>query len=79
MMNPDEIQTTLEGALSGASVVVTDTTGTRDHFHVEVIAPQFAGKSLIEQHRMVQEPLQAAITDGRIHALSIKTATASKE
>lgn len=75
MMNPDEIKQILEQSLQGASVQVIDLTGGLDHFRVEVRCDAFAGKGLIDQHRMVQEPLKAAIDDGRIHALSIKTST----
>ena len=75
MMQPEEIQRILEGAIPGAKVSVRDLTGGLDHFQVEVISEVFKGKMLIDQHRMVQNPLKAAVADERIHALTIKTYT----
>ena len=76
MMRVDEIKKILEAALpAGSKVSVADMTGTMDHFQVEAVSEAFAGKLLIQQHRMVQTPLQPAITDERIHALTIKTYT----
>lgn len=75
MMPFEEVQKMVEGALPGARVTVRDLTGTRDHFQVEVVSDEFRGKTLIDQHRMVQAPLAPAIADDRIHALTIKTFT----
>ena len=74
MMHPDEVRAIVLAALPDAEVEVRDLTGTRDHFQVVVVSPAFEGKSLIERHRMVQEPLRPAVEDGRIHALTLKTA-----
>lgn len=44
------------------------------HFNVAIVSPAFAGKTLLERHRMVYEALGDAMqTD--IHALSIKAHT----
>ena len=59
--------------IPGSTVNCVDLTGTKDHFRMEVVAQQFSGKTRLEQHRMVQEIVQAAIDDQRIHALSITT------
>jgi acid stress-induced BolA-like protein IbaG/YrbA len=75
MMPVEEVRKMVEQALPEARVTVRDLTGTSDHFQVEVVSEKFCGKMLIEQHRMVQAPLAAAITDDRIHALTIKTYT----
>ena len=75
MMQVDEVQKIVEGAIPDAQVRVKDLTGTMDHFQVEVVSGAFKGKILIDQHRMVQTPLQLYIADDRIHALSIKTYT----
>jgi BolA protein len=39
---------------------------------VEVVSPVFAGKSLIQQHRMVYDCLKNELKE-KIHALQIKT------
>ena len=61
-------------ALPGSEVEVVDETGGGDHLRAKVRAPQFAGKSRIDQHRMVRAAVQPRMDDGSIHALSI-TAT----
>lgn len=73
-MTLNEIKQKLREGLPGAEVDVLDMTGTGDHIRVEVIASQFAGRSLVQQHQMVNELLKAHLADGSIHALSIKTA-----
>ena len=50
-----------------------DETGSGDHLRATVRAPQFAGKSRIDQHRLVRAAVQPRMDDGSIHALSIKT------
>ena len=52
---------------------VEDRTGTGDHFQVTVASSRFAGLSLLEQHRLVNEALTAPLADGTIHELRIKT------
>ena len=63
----------IERALPGADVEVIDETGTGDHLHATVSAPQFAGLSRIDQHRLVKSAVQERMDDGSIHALSVKT------
>jgi BolA protein len=41
------------------------------HFTIVIAAPAFAGKSLVERHRMVNKVLAAELA-GPVHALSIK-------
>ncbi len=77
MMEPQEIKNRLKDAFEGATVVVEDLTGTKDHFRVTVVSEQFEGKSLIDQHQMVYAPFREEI-GGPIHAFSIKTYTPDK-
>ena len=67
-----EIQSLIAAALPGAEVEVVDEGG-GDHLRAIVAAPQFAGRSRIDQHRMVRAPVQHLMDDGSIHALSITT------
>ena len=69
----DEIERLIAAALPGAEVEVVDETGTADHLRATVRAPQFAGRSRIDQHRMVKAAVQSRMDDGSIHALSVKT------
>lgn len=45
-----------------------------DHLAVHVEAEQFAGQTLIAQHKMIYAAVQAQLDSGEIHALSITTA-----
>ena len=69
----DEIKGLIEAAIPGASVEVIDETGTSDHLRAVVAAPQFAGLSRIDQHRMVKAAVRERFDDGSIHALSISS------
>lgn len=66
------MEATLAQAFPGAQIVVTDTTGGGDHFEVDIAAPQFAGKSMIAQHRAVYAALGERV-GYEIHALGLKT------
>ncbi len=72
MMEPDRIREILVAALPGAEVEVKDLTGTKDHFQATITAPQFQGKSLIEQHQMVYRALGDSMKSD-IHALALTT------
>lgn len=63
----------IAAALPGASVEVVDETGAGDHLRATVAAPQFAGLSRLDQHRLVKAAVKARFEDGQIHALSIRT------
>ena len=69
---------TLESLLQQAfpdagEIEVLDRTGGGDHFQVTVVSPSFAGLSLLDQHRLVNQALAAPLADGTIHELRIKT------
>lgn len=66
------IDATLQAAFPGAQIRVTDTTGGGDHFEVEIAASQFAGLSMIDQHRAVYDALGEPV-GYEIHALGLKT------
>lgn len=64
----------IETALPGSRATVEDFMGAGgDHLAVRVEAEQFAGKSLIEQHKLIYAAVQAQLDSGEIHALSITT------
>jgi stress-induced morphogen len=70
----ETIRALLAEAFPDASELdVEDRTGSGDHFQVTVASPRFAGLSLLEQHRLVNEALAAPLADGTIHELRIKT------
>jgi stress-induced morphogen len=71
-LSADEVRARIVAALPGAHVEVNDLTGTSDHYEARVVAPQFAGRTRIEQHKLVYGALGAAV-GGEIHALALKT------
>ena len=72
MPTPEELKQRIETAIPGARADVEDFTGGGDHFRATVVAQAFAGRSRIEQHRLVYDVFGAEI-GGPIHALSLKT------
>jgi stress-induced morphogen len=68
-----EIEAMIEAALPGAAAEVIDETGSGDHLRATVSAPQFAGLSRLDQHRLVKAAVKDRFDDGTIHALSVKT------
>jgi stress-induced morphogen len=72
MPTTDEIKHRIEAALPQSTAEVEDWTGGGDHFRATVVSPAFAGKSRIQQHRMVYDVFGAEI-GGAIHALSLTT------
>ncbi len=66
----DQIKDAIERGIPGA--IAEPFTEDNHHFQVKVVAEQFAGKSLLQQHRMVYDALGGLMNE--IHALGIETA-----
>jgi stress-induced morphogen len=73
-MKKEDIETKILAALPDARVELRDLTGTEDHWEAVIVSASFAGKSLIERHRMIFSAL-AEEMKGPIHALTLKTYT----
>lgn len=69
-MNKKDIEKLIEAGLPGCVVMVKGDDG--QHFEAEVVYTGFAGKSLVEQHRMVYATLGERMGK-EIHALSLAT------
>jgi acid stress-induced BolA-like protein IbaG/YrbA len=70
-MQASELQALIEAGLPDAEVIVR---GEGDHFEAVVVSRQFAGRTMVQQHRLVY----AALGDrmgGEIHALALRTLT----
>jgi stress-induced morphogen len=73
-MAADRLESLLRDAFPDATeLAVDDRTGGGDHFQVTVASPRFAGLSLLDQHRLVNDALAEPLRDGTIHELRIKT------
>lgn len=67
-----DIERLIHTALPDAQVTLVDLAGDDDHFQITVASREFAGKSRIEQHKMVYAALQGNM-GGALHALAVKT------
>ena len=72
-MTAGEAASLVRKGFPGSTVRSEDMTGTGDHFEIFVVSSDFRGKTLIDQHRMVQKSILSALDDGSIHAVRIKT------
>ncbi len=70
-----EVQQLIEAGLPGADVKVS---GDGSHFEAVVISEAFEGKSPVAQQKMVYATLGEHITNGTLHALTIKAYTPEK-
>ncbi len=73
-MKPELIIEKIRAALPDAMVEMKDLTGTEDHWQARVISTGFAGKSLIQRHRIVHAALADELK-GPIHALTLDVMT----
>ena len=74
MVNADKICELIKTKLPSANINAKDLTGTGDHWQVAVVAEEFAGKTLVAQHRMVYDAL-GDLMKQEIHALALDTST----
>lgn len=70
-MQPEDIRQMIERGLPGARVAVQ---GDGHHFEALVVAREFAGKTMLQQHQMVYATLGDKMR-AEIHALSLRTLT----
>lgn len=72
-MTRKEIEARLKSAFPDSDFVVTDLTGTEDHYDVQISSTIFQGLSRMAQHQAVMRAFAAELKTGEVHALSIKT------
>jgi len=70
-MQANELQALISNGMADAEVMVK---GDGDHFEAVVISPQFEGKTMVEQHRLVYGTLGDRMGN-EIHALALQTCT----
>lgn len=68
-----EIESLIKSALPDAEVTVTDLAGDGDHYAAHVVSSAFAGKSRVQQHKLVYAALGGRM-GGVLHALQLTTA-----
>lgn len=77
MIEASQIIHAIQSALDGADVQVVSPRNDGVHFDAIVISPLFEGKTLVQQHQMVMNPLKELFAS-KLHALSLKTYTPEK-
>lgn len=75
MINPQQVEEMIKAQVPDAQVQVQDLTGGGDHYQVTVVSSQFEGKGLVQQHQLIYQALQQAMSSEAIHALALKTYT----
>ena len=71
-MNLKEIEKHIKEAMPDAVIDIQDLAGDGNHYSATITSSQFAGKSKIEQHKMVYDSLKGKMGN-ELHALAIKT------
>ena len=71
-MNLKEIEKYIKDAMPDAVIDIQDLAGDGNHYSATIMSSQFAGKSKIEQHKMVYNSLKGKMGN-ELHALAIKT------
>jgi stress-induced morphogen len=67
-----EIAALIKAALPDAEVTIDDLAGDGDHYSARIVSAAFAGKSRVQQHKMVYEALGGRM-GGELHALQLVT------
>ncbi|WP_115365778.1 BolA family protein [Alteripontixanthobacter maritimus] len=75
-MSATEIEGMIRAGIPDATVEMTDLAGDNDHWQARVTSPAFAGKSRVQQHKMVYDALGGKM-GGTLHALQLTTALPS--
>ncbi len=73
-MQASEIERMIKDALPDADIVIDDLRGDGDHYSAKITSNAFAGKSRVQQHKMVYDALQGKM-GGELHALALQTGT----
>ncbi|MET0387643.1 MAG: BolA family transcriptional regulator [Polyangiales bacterium] len=73
MIDPQTLKQKLRDAFPSATQLeLEDLTGTQDHYRAVIVDPSFAGKSRVEQHKLVYRAL-GDLMQGPVHALALET------
>ena len=72
-MAAHDIERMIKAALPGAEVEVRDLAGDGEHYAAHVVAPEFAGRNRVQQHRMLYDALGGRLGE-QLHALQVTTA-----
>ena len=71
-MKLNEIELLIKEAMPDAEVTIEDLAGDENHYSATIKSKVFAGKSKIEQHKLVYKALKGKMGN-ELHALAINT------
>jgi stress-induced morphogen len=71
-MEAGEIEALIREAFPDAQITIDDLAGDGDHYQARVVSTAFAGKTRVQQHKMVYDALQGRM-GGALHALALQT------
>ena len=73
-MSKNEIELLIKKSIPDAKIIIEDLRSDENHYSATVISKVFAGKSKINQHKLVYDSLEGRMGN-ELHALMIKTKT----
>lgn len=73
----EKLEAILRSGLPNAEITVKDLVGDQDHYKATIIAPEFEGKSRLQQHQMVYKAL-GDLMHTTLHALTLDTKAPNK-
>jgi stress-induced morphogen len=73
-LSKEDLEKFIKDNIPNSKVSIEDLRGDGDHYSATVISKSFAGKSKIEQHKMVYDSLKGKMGN-ELHALMLKTKT----
>lgn len=76
MVTADQVRQFIAAGLDCTHLEVE---GDGHHFYATVVSEAFAGKRLVDRHRMVKEVIKTRLLNNEIHALSIVKAQTPDE
>tara|TARA_Y100000741_G_C18245187_1_gene555236 strand:- start:1521 stop:1751 length:231 start_codon:yes stop_codon:yes gene_type:complete len=68
----DQIKEMIKEAIPDAEISIEDTAGDENHYSATIKSKTFAGKSKIEQHKLVYKALKGKMGN-ELHALALNT------
>lgn len=73
-MNADDIKSMILESIPDAKVSIEDLRGDGDHYAANIESAAFAGKTRVQQHKMVYDALGGRM-GSILHALALRTTT----
>lgn len=73
-MTVEDIKLLILEAMPAAEIDIQDLAGDGNHYHATITAPDFEGKSRVQQHQLVYRALGDRM-GGELHALALTTQT----